>query len=185
MNFSAAKPATCAPCRERESELAKAITAHLPVLRALARKLCRGHVDADDVVQDAVVRAMQTNTPLRDPRKVRAWLLAIVHKTFLDMLRRRRRRSNVILGIDPPDVAADTPTERLAWEDISDDDVRAAIARLSEDVRTTYQMFSLEGRSYAHIASRLQIPRATVGTRILRARRQLRALLAPRAEKIA
>jgi RNA polymerase sigma-70 factor, ECF subfamily len=167
--------------RPTRGELDDTIKKHLPALEARARRLCRGHVDAEDVVQEALLRAYETRSHLRDLTRARAWLLAIVHSTFVDRIRRERRRGTVPL-VDPTSVV-DEPTQRLPWEDISDDDVRAAIDRLPADVRVTYSMFALEGRSYATIAARQNIPSATVGTRVHRARKHLRLLLASRLEK--
>lgn len=159
------------------------ILAHMTALRARARELCRGHVDADDLVHETIIRAMTANKPLRERSKARAWLLRILTNTFFDMLRQQKRRRRIIVTVELPDVAAEEPTQSLSWENISDEEVRAAIAQLSDDVRTTYRMFALECRSYAEISRILGIPCATVGTRILRARRQLRALLMPVVEK--
>ena len=67
----------------------------------------------------------------------------------------------------------------VPWE--GDLDVRAAVAALRDDVRDTYRMFALDGLDYTAIAAALGIPKATVGTRIHRARRALRAALTSRA----
>jgi RNA polymerase sigma-70 factor (ECF subfamily) len=55
--------------------------------------------------------------------------------------------------------------------------VRRAIERLPDDVRETYRLFAIEGHDYAQIATLQHIPAATVGTRLYRARKRLRALL--------
>jgi RNA polymerase sigma-70 factor, ECF subfamily len=163
-------------------ELRKLIAEHLPTLKACARKLCRNHDDADDVVQDAIVRALQTTHPLRDRMRARSWLIGIVTSTFIDRMRRRKRM--VLTGeIELPDPAADEPNEPLPWESISNDDVRAAVSSLPGDVQTAYTMFALQGRPYVEIAAKLEIAKATVGTRIHRARKQLRKLLAVHLEK--
>ena len=73
--------------------------------------------------------------------------------------------------------AAVTADEDPAWAHLSTDDVRAAIASLPDDVRDTYRLFALDGRDYVAIAALQNIPKATVGTRIMRARRKLRELL--------
>lgn len=155
------------------------IVTYLPVLRSRARQLCRGQCDAEDVVQDSVVRALQAKQPLRDLRRARAWLLAILHRTFVDMLRLRRRRAELTLESEPAEVTTvDEPTQRVPWDDIGLEDLCAAIARLSGDLQATYRMFAFERRSCAEIAAILRIPRSTVGTRLHRCRKQLRYLLA-------
>ena len=165
-----------APFLDRH-EFDRAIAEHLPALRARASQLCRGHGDADDLVQDALLRAFRARSQTRDIGRLRGWLLTIVTNTFLDSLRRRKARpGEVELAID---VAAPThdDEEESPWARIDLDDVRAAVAELPDDVRETYRMFALEGRDYSGISTALGVPKATVGTRILRARKRLRGLL--------
>jgi len=112
---------------------------------------------------------------------MRGWLLTILTNTFLDALRRDKARpGEVALEIEPP--APPPDDEPAPWAAIDTDDVRAAVAQLPDDVRDTYRLFALEGRDYATIAAALEIPKATVGTRILRARKRLRELLLARLE---
>jgi RNA polymerase sigma-70 factor (ECF subfamily) len=173
-----------APPAEDEG-FAERIARYRPAMRDKARMLCRGHADADDVVQDAFVRALRTSRRPHDPRdetRVRAWLLAIVSSVFIDMVRRRKRLRTITHDLELPDVAAEEPTRPLPWEDISDEALRAAMERLSYEVRETYRMFA-NGLSYREIAAKLNILVATVGTRVHRARRQLRRLLAANVEK--
>jgi RNA polymerase sigma factor (sigma-70 family) len=161
------------------ASLHELIVRHLPALRSRARHLCRGQCDSEDVVQDAVVRALQAKQPLRDLRRARAWLLAILHSTFVDMLRLRRRRAELTLEIEPPEaITVEESTRPVPWDNIGQDDLCAAIARLSGDLQATYRMFAFEGRSCAEIAAIMRIPRSTVGTRLHRCRKQLRCLLA-------
>ena len=151
--------------------------AHLPALRARASQLCRGHGDPDDIVQDALMRAYLARHQMKDPDRARGWLLAIVTNTFLDSLRRRRARpGEVALDIDPAEPEPE-PHAEAEWANLGVDDVRTAVSYLPDDVRDTYRMFALDGRDYAHIANALGVPKATVGTRILRARKRLRQLL--------
>jgi RNA polymerase sigma-70 factor, ECF subfamily len=159
------------------------IVMHLPALRARARALCRGHVDSEDVVQDAIVRALRTKQPLRENSRARAWLLAIVYSTFADMRRRQRRCWTLTSEIEPADLPADEPTQPRPWHGIEDDDVRAAVTCLSDEMQTTYRMFAVEGRPYAEIAARMRVAQATVGSRIHRSRRKLRNLLAMQLRK--
>jgi RNA polymerase sigma-70 factor (ECF subfamily) len=166
--------------RLTDAELGAIITANLSVITIRARQLCGSHGGAQDLVHDAVLRAYQRRHQLRDRASARAWLLAIVRTIFLDGLRRQRRQEMLFLAGDPAD-AVHEPVHREPWDHITEDDLQAAIASLSDDVRTTYLIFA-EGCRYAEIAARLNIPRATVGTRIHRARRQLHALLAPKSD---
>ena len=63
------------------------------------------------------------------------------------------------------------------WAGIGVDDLRAGVEQLPDELRTVYRMFALEGRSYNDVAETLGIPKATVGTRLTRARARLKELL--------
>lgn len=166
------------PALERR-EFERMIAEHLPALRARAVQMCRSQSDPDDIVQDALVRAFRARDQMRTAERSRGWLLAIVTNTFLDAVRRKKARpGEVALEIDPAAPADDG--DDAPWAGLDTDDVRAAVASLPDDVRETYQMFALEGRDYVAISATLGIPKATVGTRILRARKRLRELLLAR-----
>ena len=151
------------------------VAEHMPALAASARRLCRSHFDADDVVQMTLLRALRARDQLRDPTRLLPWLLAILHRVFCDVNRRRRREREVAL--DDHEITIER-VEPLPWETITDADLHAAIAELPDDVRETYRLFALERKPYVEIAKQLAIAGATVGTRIHRARRHLRELLA-------
>ncbi len=151
------------------------VAPHLPALRVRAIQLCRSNYDADDVVQDSLLRAFLARGQVKDLTRVRGWLLTILTRTFIDLTRKRRRRPDHVPLVD--DLPEPIPIEPSPWAHIEVDDLRAAIDRLSDDVRDTYRMFALEGGDYATIAEAQRIPTATVGSRIFRARKQLRALL--------
>lgn len=174
-------PATAASVETRR-EFEREVAVHLPALRARAAQLCRGRRDPEDLVQDALVRAFRSAAGPREPERTRGWLLTILTNTFLDALRREKvRPGEVALEVEPPAPRADDE-EPAPWSTIDLDDVRAAIKQLPDDVRDTYRMFALENHDYAAIAAALDIPKATVGTRILRARKRLRELLLARLE---
>ena len=154
------------------------VQAHLPALRLRAAQMCRSHGDPDDIVQDALVRAFRARDQMRETDRGRGWLLTIVTNTFLDSVRRRKTRDEVALETDP--VAPTDDGDAAPWAELDVDDVRAAVASLPDDVRDTYRMFALDGMDYIAIASAQGIAKATVGTRILRARKRLRELLLAR-----
>jgi RNA polymerase sigma-70 factor (ECF subfamily) len=151
------------------------VAPHLSALRARAIQLCRSHYDADDVVQDALLRAFLTPSQARDPTRIRSWLLTILTNVFIDLTRKRRRRPDYVqLVIDAP---TPDPIEPAPWDHVDSDDLRRAIDQLPDDVRDTYRMFAVEGCDYATICEVQQIVSATVGTRLFRARKRLRVLL--------
>jgi len=160
------------------------VAEHLPGLRARAVQLCRAHLDPDDLLQDALMRAFRARRQLRDPQRTRSWLLSIVGNTFIDALRKQRARPlHISLDVAPDTEPSDEPTEPLPWQRLGPEELRVAIDQLPDDLRETYRLFALEGKDYTAIAAAVRIPKSTVGTRLLRARKKLRALLAAIAER--
>jgi len=144
--------------------------AHGDYLRALARKLCRGQFDADDLVQELIVKIFRSPVPAG--ANERAWLGRVMHNLFIDWVRRRDTRREVEL------VEHAAPAEVPPWWDgLSVERLTATLARLPHDQRATFELFVIDGKSYDEIAAALGIAKGTVGTRILRARQKLRELL--------
>ena len=157
----------------RRQKLAELTRSHRPYLETLARRLCRHHLDPDDLVQDVFEKAFRAARPIPDGVNERAWLSRVLHNLFIDKLRRRAARRE-----DPLDEPPDQPAEdRAWWHNLTVDEIRATLARLPEDQRVTFELFAFESRSYDDIAGTLGIAKATVGTRILRARQKLREML--------
>jgi RNA polymerase sigma-70 factor (ECF subfamily) len=158
------------PALERE------IAAHRDALYARARQLCRGSIDADDLVQDVLERALRGSAGLRDPARVRAWLFTILTRSFIDRIRHQRALPQHEV-LDDAGAAAPPADERPAWQRLTADQLRVAVERLPVELRDTYRLHALDGRDYDDIARAQGIPKATVGTRLLRARKRLRAIL--------
>jgi RNA polymerase sigma-70 factor (ECF subfamily) len=146
--------------------------AHGDYLRGLARRLCRTQYDPDDLVQDTFLRTLKS--PIPAGANERAWLARVMHNLFIDTIRRRgARREEELVDLAAP---ARDPDEEW-WKSLSSEDVRTAVARLPEDQRIVFTMFAFDGKSYLEIAESQGIQKATVGTRILRARQRIRELL--------
>ncbi len=147
---------------------------HHVFLLALARKLTRGNFDAEDLVQDVLVKTVSHFVTLPAAVNHRAWMTQVMKNLFVDRLRRKKTRDKVDaleIGVAPPE------GESIWWMTLDSGDVRAAVAKLPDELRETFDRFALRGESYQTISDVLAIPKATVGTRILRARRRLKQLL--------
>jgi RNA polymerase sigma-70 factor, ECF subfamily len=147
---------------------------HGDYLRALARRLCRNHHDPDDLVQDTFLKTL--SSPIPEGANQRAWLARVMQNLFIDRIRRRTTRREDELG-EVPAPAPETYDEPW-WQSVTADDVIAVLDRLPDDQRAAFRMFALEGKSYSEIAQAQGIAKATVGTRILRARLRIREILA-------
>ncbi len=150
------------------------------VLYARALRLVRSRSDAWDLVQDTYERALRAKTSYQPGTNLRHWLMTILYNLFLDRCRRQGREPRHI-GIEGHDVPSPEPQAPEAWEAITEDQIRAALAALDDPFRLVYELRLLDNCSYDEIADRLTIPRSTVGTRLMRARHKLRETLLKRA----
>lgn len=146
-------------------------------LEQLALRLTRSPSDAQDLVQDTVERALRARASFDPHTSLEAWLTVILNNLFLDRCRRKHLQPQSLEGVDVAAPAGDE-AEPL-WAQLSEADVTAAAQQLPADFRAVFQLHR-DGLGYQAIAERLGIPRATVGTRLLRARRLLREHLTGR-----
>lgn len=153
--------------------------AHEPMLYAMALKLSGNPADARDLVQDAFERALKAYATLPAGSNERGWIVTILYNLFIDQCRKRRREPLTQDVHEIPVAAPDPAPAAPAWLDITPEQLAAALARLGDEFRAVYRLHTVDGRSYKEIAAALDIPVATVGTRLIRARKKLRDLLQP------
>lgn len=125
--------------------------------------LLGSHSLADDVTQDAFVRAFRFLPRYRGDAKFSTWLFSIARNCALDELRRagRRKRMEGVLEAQPRRQAAE-PTLGI--------EVREAVAELALDLREPLVLIDVMGQSYAEVAEAMQLPLGTIKSRVHRAR---------------
>jgi RNA polymerase sigma-70 factor (ECF subfamily) len=159
---------------------ADTVLPHLDAAFNYARWLTKNEADAEDVVQDACMRAMRYFSSLRDG-DARAWLFTIVRNVWYSRVSRRATvmETPTVDGTpdERPDAALD-PEERLLQQ-YAVARVRAAIEQLPVDFREVVVLREIEGLSYKEIAAVLRVPIGTVMSRLARARERLLTLLTP------
>jgi RNA polymerase sigma factor (sigma-70 family) len=150
---------------------------HLDAAFNYARWLTRNDADAEDVVQDACVRAMRFFSSLRD-NDARPWLFAIVRNTWYSRVSRRASTEATPLVVAQHDEADDAldPEERLLQQHTVAV-VRTALEQLPVDFREVLVLRELEGLSYKEIAAVVGVPLGTVMSRLARGRDRLMAVL--------
>jgi RNA polymerase sigma-70 factor (ECF subfamily) len=165
--------------RERLKAFEQILLPHLDAAYNLARWLAGNDHDAQDVAQEASLRAFKFFGSFRG-ENARAWLLTIVRNTFYNWLQKNR----------PPEIAGELDDEALAVEDVSvnaeainlrladAEAVRLAIAELPVEFREMIVLREMEGLSYKEIAELSDVPIGTVMSRLARARKQLQKRLA-------
>ncbi|HEY0713223.1 MAG TPA: RNA polymerase sigma factor [Polyangia bacterium] len=152
----------------------------VPLIEALYTRaffLERTRGEACDLVQDTLERALRSFHQFQAGTNVRRWLFRIMHNLFVDRYRRRAREVRSAC-IDDLDLPAPEPDPAPPWEHLHDEDINALLSGLSRPFREVLELHFLSNLSYQDIGRSLQIPTATVGTRLLRARNKLRNLVA-------
>jgi RNA polymerase sigma-70 factor, ECF subfamily len=150
---------------------------HLDAAFNYAWWLTRNDADAEDVVQDACVRAMRFFSSLRGD-DARPWLFAIVRNTWYSRASRRASTEGAPFDIAQHDEADDAldPEERLLQRHTVAV-VRTALEQLPVDFREVLVLRELEGLTYKEIAAVVGVPLGTVMSRLARARDRLMAVL--------
>jgi RNA polymerase sigma-70 factor (ECF subfamily) len=137
----------------------------------------RDRRDAEDLVQDTMLQALQSFHRFTAGTNCRAWLVAILHHVRSNRLRTKLRRPTVE---DPDDRIAHTvPFVPPIPQELTDEDVLAALRRIPEAYQDIILLCDVEGLTYKEIAGVLAIPMGTVMSRLHRGRTLLRQQLAP------
>ncbi|HEY0713708.1 MAG TPA: sigma-70 family RNA polymerase sigma factor, partial [Polyangia bacterium] len=149
-------------------------------LTRIARGLAPNRDEADELVQDGLLRALSGGVTFESFSSLSAWMHTVMYRMAIDRTRRARRRrwdstplENIAAAPEPDAHENGVPP----WTGLDIGDVRAAAASLPATLHETFRLFAFEHRSYEEIAALQGIPVRTVGTRLCRARKKLREVL--------
>ena len=148
------------------------IPAHLDVLRRYALVLTRDPLEAEDLVQEALLRAVAGAASWRPGRPVRPWLLAIVHNQHVSRRRRCRVEAAHAAELERSLPSAIPPAQPHR---VQLGRTMQALLRLPEEQREVLTLVALEGLAYKDAAALLDIPLGTLMSRLGRARAALRS----------
>ncbi len=141
-------------------------------MRRYARSLARDEAVADDVVQDALLNALEKRHTFRPDGSPKRWLLSIVHNIFISARRREQAEARRDSRF------AQTLVDRLEPDQEHAaclQEVASAFAALPEHHRAVLHLVAVEGQSYQEAATILEVPIGTVMSRLSRARAALRS----------
>lgn len=166
------------PPEDAEARFARFVLPEIDVMYRVAMSLTRNHSDAEDLVQDTMLRAFRAIERF-DGRHPRAWLLTILRNAQINRVRRKRPE----LLRDP-----DATMERLAQDgdrtveelviDLGfDAEVEEAFSELPDIFREVVELVDIRGLSYQEAADNIGIPVGTVMSRLHRARKRIRTHL--------
>jgi RNA polymerase sigma-70 factor (ECF subfamily) len=161
----------------------------LPTAYGYAFGLTRNRADAEDLVQDAALRAFRAMTSFEPGTNFKAWIFRILTRCFWANHRRRRRRPNTVDFDDTPDLYlyARSAEHGLQWQ--GEDPARAlidrlgtervsdAIGQLPEEYGVVCTLYFMEDFAYHEIADVLEVPVGTVRSRLHRGRKMLQKAL--------
>jgi RNA polymerase sigma-70 factor (ECF subfamily) len=157
----------------------------LPNLYSAALRLTRNPSDAEDLVQEAYLRAYRGFGGFEEGTNARAWMYRILTNTFINSYRKKQREPVTVSDDDVEDWylydrlggSAEASAETSVLERIPDEDVQRALEALPEQFRMAVWLADVEGFSYKEIAEILDVPIGTVMSRLHRGRKSLQKAL--------
>ena len=151
------------------------LTGHIPYLRRYARGLARNTADADDLVQNCLLRALTNFHRFQQNTNLRAWLMTILHNIFIDMVRKNNRARDAFAtaGITA-DGVYQGPNQ---FHNMQVVELEQSIEQLPAEQRSTLLLIVLEGMTYDEAAHVTGVPVGTVRSRLSRARHTLLAAM--------
>jgi RNA polymerase sigma-70 factor (ECF subfamily) len=154
----------------------------LPSLYSAALRMTRNPADAEDLVQETVLRAYRGFGGFKEGTNLRAWLYRILTNTYINVYRKKQREPVTISDSEIEDwflydrlreEAVTASAEATVLEAVPDEDVKAALESLPESFRLAVILADVEGFSYKEIAEITDVPIGTVMSRLHRGRKAL------------
>lgn len=179
--------------RLQQNRFNKEAMPHKKVLFAVAMKLTRNVNDAEDLVQETLMKAFRSFHTYQEGTYCKAWLLRIQHNVFINNYRKKKRERETVCGERRDELryamqdnrisaVTDHPEQRLLYQEISPE-VRKALKAVPEKFRNSVILADLQDNSYQEIADQENIPLGTVMSRIYRGRQLLKKQLQDYAQK--
>src|ERR671926_754374 len=157
-----------------KSDFGRLVEAEIPRLRRYARALTHDLVNADDLVQSCLARAIAKQHLWQPGTDLRAWLFTILHNQHVNDVRRSVREG---VSVPVEDVAPVLTVHSTQGASLQLRDLDRAMARLPEEQRQVVLLVGLEGMRYEEVAVVLNVPVGTVRSRLSRGREMLRKLM--------
>jgi RNA polymerase sigma-70 factor, ECF subfamily len=161
--------------------------AFMDSLYSTALRMTRNAAEAEDLVQDTYLRAYRFFDKFEEGTNFKAWIFKILTNTFINKYRKKVRTpqsvqlDKVEFGLESEETKQDPGEwggyEAERYEELFDDDIKVALAQLSEEFRIVIILADIEGFSYKDIAEMIDRPIGTVMSRLFRGRRILQRVL--------
>ncbi len=176
---------------QKQEDFQEEIIPHLDAMYNFALRLTSDPNDAEDLVQDTIVKAYRFFSSYEKGTNAKAWLFRILKNSYINNYRKKSKQPS---QVDYDEVSSFYETIRADRTDTSDledrmfrelidDDISNALEQLPEDFRTVVLLCDVEGFTYEEIANMLDVPIGTIRSRLHRGRNLLKAELLEYAEK--
>ena len=154
------------------------VVQHTESLRGYALHFTRNNEDANDLVQDTMLKAVTYHGKFREGTNLKGWLYTIMKNTFINNYRRFVKTNSLVSQSEEISSAhlAHSATANAGESKFVMEDIKEAMAALSDDYYVPFSMY-FEGYKYHEISEHLRIPIGTVKTRIHVARRTMKKTL--------
>jgi len=167
--------------RERRKRFEGEVLEHLDAMYSFALKLSHSRDEAQDLVSETILRALERWEQYQLGTNARAWLFTILYRIFVSRKRRIDARELPLAEESESgsarEVVGDADPEGSFYDSFVDEEVTRAIDELPEEYRTAVVLSDLHGLRYAEVAAVLDIPEGTVKSRLFRGRRILQKKL--------
>lgn len=158
---------------------------HMDALYNFAIRLANDPNDAEDLVQDTIVKAYRFFASYERGTNAKAWLFRILKNSYINNYRKQSKQP---FQVDYDEISTyyesvrsersdTTDMEEIMYRELLDDEVTSALNRLPEDFRTVVLLCDIEGFTYEEIANMLDVPIGTIRSRLHRGRNLLRSSL--------
>jgi RNA polymerase sigma-70 factor (ECF subfamily) len=167
---------------ERQQEFQTEAVPHKDALYNYALKIARNSDDAQDLVQDTYYKAYKSYHQFQDGTNSKAWMFMILKNTFINNYRKLKREPVKVDYDEVEDIYESIKSEQSNdnnldldfYNNLFDDDLSSALAKLPEKMKEVFLLCDLEGYSYEEISEIVDIPIGTVRSRLHRARKLLK-----------
>jgi RNA polymerase sigma-70 factor (ECF subfamily) len=164
---------------------------HMDALYNFAIRLANDPNDAEDLVQDTIVKAYRFFASYERGTNAKAWLFRILKNSYINNYRKQSKQP---FQVDYDEISTyyesvrsersdTTDMEQIMYRELLDDEVTRALNKLPEDFRTVVLLCDIEGFTYEEIANMLDVPIGTIRSRLHRGRNLLRTSLSQYASR--
>ncbi len=153
--------------------LRDALVGSIPSLRAFAMSLCNNRTEADDLVQDTLIKAWNSIDSFEEGTNLKAWLFRILRNNFYNVLRKAKQQNEYVSTADASQFVVQASQHKtLEFADLID-----GLRNLPDDQREALILVTVENMSYEQAAVICECPIGTIKSRVNRARARLEAMM--------